>query len=260
MSILKRVGALAVGLLILGAGPVRAGAPALYAEFSESPDRFGLPGTFAEGPRLQPESTAGATGTGGSGPSPALAGVLSAVVPGAGQLLQGQRRGWVYLGVEVVAWFSFAALREVGNRSEDDFEEFADLHWDFDRYETETECGEGLGPRDFEEERDQLLELRETAKDDYYEDIGRQDVYACGWDDQGNRGDYLELRDQANRLFRASRWMTSAVLLNHVVSAVDAAKSAASRRKAEALHSWRWQVAPTPRGDVAVQLELNRSF
>jgi hypothetical protein len=182
------------------------------------------------------------------------------VVPGLGQLVQGQRRGWIYLGVEVAAWFSFASLREVGNRAEDDFEEFADQHWDLDRYETETECGEGLGPRDFEEERDQIVELRDTAPDDYYEDIGRQDVYACGWDTQDNRGGYLDLRDKANRSFRASRWMTSAVLLNHVVSAVDAAKSASNRRKREALHSWRWQVAPTRRGDLAVQLELNRSF
>jgi len=262
-SFLKGFGPGLAGLLVLAALPASAAAgpeDGLAAERRAPGPRFGLAAAAADGPADPLAARDDDLGPSGNGPSPALAGLLSGVVPGAGQLALGQNRGWAYLGVEFVSWFSFAALRSAGNQSETDYREFADAHWDWDRYLTVTDCGEGLGPRDFEAERTQLDQYRRDARQDYYDAIGRDDVYACGWDGQPNRSDYLSMQDDANRLFRASRWVVGALVLNHLVSAVDAAKSASARRRADAVQSFRWEVRPTRKGDVALRAELSRRF
>ena len=195
----------------------------------------------------------------GSGRSPFVAGLLSAVVPGTGQLVQGQNRGWIYLGVEVVAWFSYFGLRSAGHQAEEDFGQFADSHWDWERYENVSDCGDGLGPVNFQEERDLLQDLFDNDLGDFYQTVGRRNTYACGWDTQENRAEFLSIRDDANDLFRASRYLSTAAFLNHLVSAVDAVRSAAGHRK-RAQHSLGWRVTPTPSGALAFRVALNRRF
>lgn len=251
------------GLLFLAGVPAAAAAApggGLQAERRAPGPRFGLAALAAE----PGEPLGGGMGNGvpdaEGGPSPALAGLLSGLVPGTGQLALGQNRGWFYLGMEFVSWFSFASLRSAGNQSETDYREFADAHWNWDRYLSVTDCGTGLGPRDFETEKNQLDQYRQDSRQDYYDSIGRDDVYACGWDTQTSRADYLSMQDHADGLFGASRWVVAAVVLNHLVSAVDAARSAASRRREAAVQSLRWEVRPTRGGDVALRAELSRSF
>jgi hypothetical protein len=242
-------------------------AAGLYAAMAASGQRPGLAAAAAETPLPAP---AGLTGTAqerpGWSPSPVLAGLLSAVVPGAGQLAMGQSRGWAYLGLEGAAWFSVVSLRDAGNQAEADYRAFAgdpndpDSRWAFDRYESVTDCGEGLGPVDFETEMQVIHRLYADSRDDYFDEIGRLDVYACGWVTQPDRARYLGMRSHADALFSSARWVIGAVFLNHVVSAVDAAKSASNRRKAERGFSWDWRVAPTPRGDLAFNMQLSRRF
>jgi hypothetical protein len=235
----------------------------LYAAFDAGAGRPGLaaPASADARPELRLASTDGGAMESSAGPSPFVAGLLSAIVPGTGQLVMGQTRGWIYLGVEGAAWFSNWALRDAGNQSEEDYKEFADGHWAWDRYESESDCGEGLGPIDYENERAALLDAFQNSRDDFYDDIGGLDVYACGWDAQNNRSRYEGMRDDADTLFRSARYAVTVAFLNHLVSAIDAAKSASNRRKArEREMSWDWSVQPTPRGDVAVRVELSRRF
>jgi hypothetical protein len=251
---------LVLALLVSAAGAAGAGGTeALWSEFRAPEGRFGLAG--ASSPAVLPaaEEAAASASRGPSGPTPFLAGLMSAVVPGTGQLAQGQSRGWIYLGVEVAAWFSYFALRDAAKSSEDDFKEFADGHWTWDRYETVTECGEGLGPRNFDEESARLQDLYDNSRDDYYVEIGRDDVYACGWDSQNNRADYEGKRDNADDLYSASGYAVGVIVVNHIVASVDAARSASRRRTAEASHAWNWQVTPDPRG-VDMRVELSRTF
>ena len=187
-------------------------------------------------------------------PSPLLAGVLSALIPGSGQLLQGDQRGWVYLGVEVAAWWSYLAVHAAGAQSEEDYRQFADASWDWQRYESVTDCGSGLGPVNYDEEHAALEEAYQSSPEQYYQDIADQDVYACGWEEQSQRAAYRSMIEESDQLYSAATWVVGAVVLNHAVSAIDAAKSAAGKRK-----SWMQslQVAPTPDG---LRVELARSF
>ena len=52
--------------------------------------------------------------------------VAGALVPGLGQLLQGQRRGWLYLGVEGLVWLGYAIERDRGAQ---DRRGYRDLAW-----------------------------------------------------------------------------------------------------------------------------------
>lgn len=241
----------------------------VYADQAPRGDRFGL--DLGEGfdPQsggelslslLQDEQQVQTGSSGPSGPSPFVAGAMSAIIPGTGQLIQGQNRGWLYLGVEIASWFTYASLRSAGSQAEEDYRQFADSHWDWERYGTETNCGEGLGPIDFETESAQLLDSYMNAQDQFYDDIGSQDVYACGWDEQGNRSSYQSMQGNADNLYQASEFVVAVIVINHLVSAVDAAKSASNRRKAERTQSINWQVSPTPQGDLALKVELNRTF
>jgi hypothetical protein len=259
-------GALCLGVLGASPLPSHPRTSTLFDDLDGIGPRFGLTGTAQTLELSDPVSGSPVEDEAGEpGPSPFLAGLMSAAVPGSGQLIQGQRRGWLYLGVEAAIWFSFFALRSAGDQAEEDFQEFGDEHWDWIRYAGEDgespsiDCGEGLGPDDFATERDNLLDLLENAKDDFYEEIDLQDVYACGWDDQANRIAYQGMRDDADNLYRSSRWVGSAAILNRIVSAIDAARSAARRRQS-AVTSLDWRVSPRGDGSLAVRLSLRRSF
>jgi hypothetical protein len=260
--ILGSVGlALAAGLCLAGTAWAGDLSPLLYGETDGRDLRFGLAGSAAEpGPG---GADAVAPDAGGRPVSPFLAGLMSAVVPGSGQLVQGQRRGLVYLGVEAVIWFSYFALHDAGNQSQTDYQEFADDHWSFERYagpdgNSPATCTDG-GPTDeFQKEKADLVDLRENDHDGYYEEIGINRVYACGWDQAASRSDFLGMRGHANDLFGAANTVASVAILNHLVSAIDAARSAA-RRGRGSTSSLGWRVAPA-RGGVAVQMALSRTF
>ena len=84
-------------------------------------------------PWLLPTANGPPTGAG----TPALAPTLmSAAVPGAGQLLLGQDRGWAYLALEVLGWVAYADRRSEGARYRT---RYRDLAW--------TTARSGSGPR-----------------------------------------------------------------------------------------------------------------
>ena len=230
----------------------------LYAELRTPGERFGLDGTGQPVVlRLEadpPELFAPVPGEDDAPPTPLLAGFLSLLVPGTGQLLQGDQRGWVYLGVEAASWFSYFGLHGAGQQAEEDYKQFADAGWDWTRYVNTSSCFDGLGPVNLEEESAALWDHRLNSPDQYYQDIADRDVYACGWQTADQRLEYRSMIGDADGFYSAAQWVVGVLVLNRVVSAIDAAKSASGKRKAW-LQSL--QVAPTPDG---FRVELARSF
>jgi len=248
------------GLVLLVLAAPAAAESYLWAELHPPQPRFGLADEGGETPAVAPAEVA----EGPSGPTPFLAGLLSAIVPGSGQLVQGQSRGWLYLGIEIASWFAYFSLQDAGDQALDDAYAFvgdveeADARWAWDRYHENPPCGPGLGPRDFPAEDAQLQDLYDSSRGDFYVEIGDDNVYACGWVDQAARGEYNSQLSEADRLYGASDNVVVVVFLNHLVSAVDAAKSASSRRKKES-RTFSWQVRPEPRG-FAARVQVTQSF
>lgn len=166
---------------------------------------------------------------------PGVGVLLSLVVPGAGHLYAGESRGWVNIGLDVASWASYFHYRDLGKAKEDAFEDYADAHWDYQRWLDKgslagcPECSPGT-PED-----SLILAFRDRNKQHYYEDIGKIKTYFYGWDDwaatdpatdpaageSSNRRFYRGMRNHSNNFLKNSRYSFTAAMVNRVVSAVD---------------------------------------
>ncbi len=172
---------------------------------------------------------------------PALMLMASLAVPGAGQLVQGNRRGYLFLAAEAALWTGFYLLDSKGMDERDEYETFADDHWDFAAYSAWynatcvdcPDCDEYL-----------CRPLAEYGTQEYYEDIGKYATYWRWWDIEGNenyiewddysttdeafRDSYYDIRGDSNRHLKQARYAMTVAFLNHVVAAVDAFLTARS--------------------------------
>lgn len=176
---------------------------------------------------------------GGSSPrSPRLSFLFSAILPGTGQLYNGSQRGYVYLAVEAMAWFARVSYKDAADRKEADFRAFADRHWDFDQW-VGTREDPGCGWADGTDQ--QLLEYRESDLNQYYDELASGTEYRCGWDDavasgndvtSANWDDYRDQRNKASSFDSRAGLALGAIVLNRLVSAVDAFRIARGREVA----------------------------
>ncbi len=201
--------------------------------------------------------------------------VLSAVVPGAGQLALGQRRGWLYIALESIGWFGYASYRSSGGTLRDEYRDYA---WDvarigaasrrdgdFDYYETmtkwdrsgdfDTDAGSmGVQPEEdpstFNGSIWALATALYSASDPRALEYYRERAYAddLSWDWGGDAGRRAELGvriSESDDAFRKARSVLGGVIANHVISAVDAFLSARARSRAPSLD---FSARPTPSG------------
>ena len=162
---------------------------------------------------------------------------LSAVIPGAGQAYN---RSWIkaaaFLALEVGGWIGNRHFNQQGDKLTGQFEAFADAHWDAGKYYNWLADSSGCSSSDLaclqEYERNTFSHFLPNEKNQtYYENIGKYNQFNIGWDDaQGggardsaNREMYDFMRADANDQFSAARLFASALLFNHVFSALDAA-------------------------------------
>lgn len=206
---------------------------------------------------------------------PGLAFLMSAAVPGAGQLLQGRNRAFAYMGIEAIAWIAHFAWKDAGNKKEGEYEAYARRHWDLDRWnelasESSDTCRAlptGINYADAKETIERFLE--EENYQHFYEDIGKLEAYRAGWDDfscsdpegmSPNRSSYRGMRADSNDYLDKSKSSVTVVFLNHVISAVDAYRTAKGARLSVADRtSLELNLAGSLRHPRAV-LQLRRTF
>jgi hypothetical protein len=173
---------------------------------------------------------------------PGVCFLLSAILPGAGQLYNGDDRGYVYLGIEAAAWFARLSYIDAGHRKENDFERFANIHWTFRNYRGSN----GILGANYTPANDSLLtDYSRTARPRYYDQIGKDNNFRAGWDDWAgwspnydpakdlapspNRAHYRKMRQQSSDLLNRGRLALAAAMMNRVVSGVDAFRTARGR-------------------------------
>lgn len=154
--------------------------------------------------------------------------LMSAVVPGAGQLKNGSiLRGLGYAVAEVGAWVAYTSFEKAADNKLDQMEGFAGGYWDYGRYHTiapdPIACEEHGCPKDqWSPEADSIIVLAQEASRTRYLDYITRDAYACGWDTQTSRSLYRGLWDDREDLLSASSFSGRVIFLNHLISAVDA--------------------------------------
>jgi hypothetical protein len=136
---------------------------------------------------------------GGSG-SPGWSMLASLVLPGAGEVMMGYRRGYAMMAVDIYAWTQVASYHSEGSDLRDEYYDFADEHYSDETLVLGYQPGAfdpraGLGDFYFSEiidgtinDVDDLgnLSLYVTVEDDrreWYENLGKWDQFIFGWDD-----------------------------------------------------------------------------
>lgn len=172
---------------------------------------------------------------------PGVAFLMSAVLPGSGQLAEGRNRAFAYLGIEAISWIAHFSWLDAGNKKEGEYEAYARGHWDFASWdslaaESNPNC-QAIPPNvQYDDARTTLLAFIEAGNyQHYYEDIGKLEAYRGGWDDfdcaspdemSPNRRHYRSMREDSNNYLDRARNAMTVVFLNHVISAVDAYRTA----------------------------------
>lgn len=201
--------------------------------------------------------------------NPGRALLLSAIMPGAGELYGGSKiKAALFFALEVGCWVGGIRYAQEGDKKTDEFEAYADVHWSEDTYRgieynfaqqtyDASEAFTGTQPEwetlEWDEKIDYLPgnfthELPTTTNQQYYESIGKYlTQFGFGWDDQLNDDGatpsiwdgtstranlYIDMRYDANQLLDKSATFFMVIMANHVVSALDAGFSVRAKNRA----------------------------
>lgn len=191
-----------------------------------------------------------------------LAAALSAAVPGAGEFYsKSYVKSGVFFAAELISWYVNISYNRKGDRATDDFQNFADIYWSVVRY---GQFAEALAPSggDFKWrisgqenrppwEQVNWSELNRMERaiggffshtlpphgdQQYYELIGKYPQYNPGWSDASGPiseenisqlfKKYSGMRGHANDFYNTASTALLVVVVNHILSAADAAWSA----------------------------------
>lgn len=186
--------------------------------------------------------------------------LFSALLPGAGEFYAGcYYKAAAFITVEAISWLAYFNYKDKGQEIEDEFHNYADTHWRENIYwdwvyHLGVKNGANVTKGDLvslrEYERGRFSHGLHIDKDQqYYEMIGKYDQFNAGWDDSRydmanpeeyfqkydpfsardyslrteNRLFYETRRDESNKNFKNATTSATIALLNHVLSAADAA-------------------------------------
>lgn len=132
--------------------------------------------------------------------------LMSAILPGAGEVYTGHRRGWAMIVLDVASWMKMSSYNSDGDKFQDEYLAYADEHWSEDRlfascntndvsdlgsygfYDEDNLCNAFYGATMTDEDGEWVptLSLWVSRADDereYYENLGKWDQFVFGWDD-----------------------------------------------------------------------------
>lgn len=178
---------------------------------------------------------------------PGLAFLMSAALPGTGQLVEGRNRAFTYLGIEAISWVAHFSWQDAGNNKEKEYQAYARQHWSLDTYDANAgpnrpdSCSGSIpAGLSYDDSRNTLEGfIAEGNWQHYYEDIGKLEAYRAGWDDfdcaepnqmSPNRTEYRSMRAKSNDYLNHARAALTVAFLNRVISAVDAYRTARGAR------------------------------
>lgn len=231
--------------------------------------------------------------------SPVLAAVFSAIIPGTGELYAGSYiLAGVFAALEGAGWYFMSDQNRQGDEKTTVYQGYADEHWSVVKYAEWLNAnakdfpgGEDAVTIDINPDVSlppwqrvnwEQMHTTEMAipqfshrlpphgDQQYFELIGKYDQYSYGWDDKtdgyyrdvsGNFLFYSGLRGDANSHYDTADLIVNLLILNHVLSAVDAAWAAARFNQYVELHSGAGlERLPDGRPDLAARATFSLRF
>ena len=188
--------------------------------------------------------------------SPFLGAVMSLIIPGTGEFYaKSYVKSAIFFAAEAGLWTVYAIFQSKGNKKTDEYQAYANGNWDIRKYaqwlkDQSFQSSSGINPLEPNVEvlRGQINVCEEVnfshtlppwGEQQYYEVIGKYQNFIYGWstaapDITKNNYDryvlpqvesYMTDRQKANDYFSISSYSIDAVVLNHLLSAADAAWS-----------------------------------
>ncbi len=184
-------------------------------------DLFQLPESPAS--RVPPEFQSARELFSEQAPSMAVPGksraILSSLLfPGTGErMLQADERGVLFTGTEIGLWLGYVGFRLYSGWREDDYQAYATQYAGVRGTNKDEQYWIDVGTYDnldkFNEQR-----LRERSIEDVYPD---QPAYRWDWDSYAHQLRFDQMRIQSRRAAKLASFTLGAVVLNHIVSALD---------------------------------------
>lgn len=184
--------------------------------------------------------------------SPVLGAVMSAVIPGTGQIYaKNYLKSAIFIAAEAGLWALYAVFQGKGNDQTDAYEKYANENWNMRKYaqwlkDQSFQGSDGIDlSKDDEtlrlqinvcEERNFSHQLPRKGEQQYYEVIGKYQNYVTGWStadvniiNKNNYGtyhlpqvsSYMDDRQTANDYYNKGTTTLMVVILNHIVSSID---------------------------------------
>ncbi|MCZ7556671.1 MAG: hypothetical protein M5R41_09760 [Bacteroidia bacterium] len=231
--------------------------------------------------------------------SPVLAGALSLILPGAGEVYAGSYLlAGLFAALEGAGWYYSIDANRRGDDATVIYQHYADQNWSVVKYaqwlnENAKNYPGGDKAVHIDINPDKSLphwqrvnweqmhttemavpqfshRLPDYGDQQYYELIGKYNQYSYGWNDK-LEGDYWNpspnflyysgLRGDANRYYDRSSAIINLLILNHFLSAIDAAWAAARFNQAVELRSGaRLQRLPDGRPDIVTSARFTYRF
>ena len=155
--------------------------------------------------------------------SPGKAFFLSLLVPGLGELYAGSSlKGKIFLATEAAVWSGFAAFEQYSAWKERDYELYSVAHADVSIEGKDDDFFKNIAAyEDIKSYNQDQLHAREW--DEVYWD---EKFYHWDWDSPESREKFNEIRDSSRRAHRRALNMVGAAVLNRLISAIDAVRTA----------------------------------
>jgi hypothetical protein len=118
--------------------------------------------------------------------------VLSAALPGLGEAVTGHRRGYLFMAADAASIYGAVHYNKKGDDKETEYLAFADAHWFQDQWEealrtVDTSPWFGTDYRGKSKEDVPLWVPKDQDAREYYENLGKWDIFWYGWEDSKPR-------------------------------------------------------------------------
>jgi len=150
--------------------------------------------------------------------------MMSAALPGTGQLYVGESSGWIFLAAEVLGWTGHYLVHDRAQSLSGDAANYvgdptdSSSTWSFARYASVSGA-----------DASQLETLWNHDRDAFYQAIATDTRYKDGFkgpDPVSTFSTYAGIRQSSQDRFQQVHYLDVALLLNHVVAAFDALRAA----------------------------------
>ena len=193
--------------------------------------------------------------------SPRRAFLFSALLPGAGEYYSGaKKRAAIFFGLEAITVGLYLKWKVEGDDIEEEFRQTADVQWDPLSYlawrgstiSRNSSITHALPCSTYIVVEGNLDNCSGTEVQQYYELLGKYDQFVSGWADvedaNGNtvqptqvdsvenylsetRLTYEDRRNDSNVLLKRASNIAGLILVNHAISAIDAARTARAKNE-----------------------------